>query len=104
MESRCCTLCDGDCEDGEMLCTACLADPDQCEAYHAIVRLARTRTAVVAEYAAARQAIARARGYRDEGDGDSRRVRACLNEVQRCRAAIRSVRLGRVTPGLAKTR
>lgn len=101
---RCCTLCDADCEDGEMLCAACLADPDQRDAYQAIVGIARTRNALVAHYGAARQALRRARGYRREGDGNTQRVRACLDEVSRCRHAIRVVRRGRAAPGLAKAR
>ena len=100
---RCCTLCDALCEPGEMLCAACLSDPDQREAYQALVLLSRRRHALVAYYTTARRAIRLARVYRAEGDGDSRRVRACLAEVRRCRDAIRAVHRGRA-PGLTKTR
>ncbi len=85
------------------MCSTCVEDPEQREAYQAIVLISRKRHALVAQYGAAWQAIRQARVYLEEGDRGSLRVGACFAEVKRCREAIRAVRHGRA-PGLSKGR
>jgi hypothetical protein len=72
--------------------------------------LRRTRSAVAARYAAARQALRLARVYQREPSTSGRRERECFEAVQRHRDAIRALRLRLrpveqlALPGLAKTR
>jgi hypothetical protein len=87
-----CALCDAPAEADEPLCASCFASPEERAVYDRASSVLASRERAAAYFRAAKNALAMARRYAAQAGAADPRVEHCLDEVRRCRVAVRELR------------